>query len=263
MFVVAEALCSLPQPKRCGRALLCVVTAALLAAPAAPARGQAAAAPAYDSLPSDPKLALDSKEWKDLQRIKNQILAGSLSFAENRAQFDGWYKGYMLPSFTNVNELHKLAVNRDELRRDLRATSRMPEVRTALLDLTYKYMVGIATTPKYNFHPASRINAMLLLGELNQNEGPPQQKHPDPLPRALDGVLLPQFNNAAQSDFVRGAALIGILRHAQYDCPAGRTAHPHRHTTGRRASDDDAHRSQGSSPQPRREDPRLDATSCH
>ena len=117
MFVVAEALRSLPQPNRWGRVLVCVMTAALLVASlAAPARGQAAARLAYDSLPSDPKLALDSKEWKDLQRIKNQILAGSLSFAENRAQFDSWYKGYMLPSFTNVNELHKLAANRDELR---------------------------------------------------------------------------------------------------------------------------------------------------
>lgn len=217
MSVVVEALRSLPQPARRGRALTYFLTAALLVAPAAAAMAQAGSGPPYHSLPSDPKLTLDSKEWRDLQRIKGQVLQGSLSFAENRAQFENWYKGYLFPSFTKVEELHRLSTNREDLRRDLRNAVRFPEIRTVLMDLTYKYMLGIATSPKFNFHPASRVNAMLVLGELNQSEGPPQQRYPDPYARALDGVLLPQFSNEAQSDAVRLAAQVGILRHAQLD----------------------------------------------
>jgi hypothetical protein len=45
-------------------------------------------------------------------------------------------------------------------------------------------MKVFATNQKYNFHPATRFNAVMLIGELNQDEIVPPNRFPNPLPAA-------------------------------------------------------------------------------
>ncbi len=58
-----------------------------------------------------------------------------------------------------------------------------------------------------SYHPAVRVNAMLMIGELNRVEQPPT-----PLPEALD-VMIAAVQSPKLSDAVRATALVGIKRH--------------------------------------------------
>lgn len=198
-----------------GATLAAVVVLGLLVTSPRSALAQAPAPAAFQELPSDPELVPDSKAWKDLLQLKQRVITGSSPFEENRAQIEKWYKNFLY-SFTKVDELQKLAQKRDDLRKELK-TTKTPALRTMIMDMTYTNMKGIVTSTKYNFHPTARINALMMLGELNQTEQTVQQRTADPLPKALDEILLPEFKKAGQTDAMRVAAQLGILRHAQLD----------------------------------------------
>jgi hypothetical protein len=199
-----------------GAAVAAVLMIGLLVTSPRSALAQAPAAPsAYQELPTDPELPSESKAWKDLYQLKQRVITGTSPFEENRAQMEKWYKNFLY-SFTKLDELQKLAEKRDDLRKELKA-AKTPALRTMITDLTYTNMKGIVTSTRYNFHPSSRINALMMIGELNQTEQTVQQRTADPLPKALDEVLLPEFKKANQSDAMRVAAQLGILRHAQLD----------------------------------------------
>jgi hypothetical protein len=72
---------------------------------------------------------------------------------------------------------------------------------------------------KGNYHPAARINAILLLGGLNSREavllGEPKSP-PEPLIAAL-AFMLGEFENEQQPDGVKAACLAGMLRHVKLD----------------------------------------------
>ena len=57
------------------------------------------------------------------------------------------------------------------------------------------------------YHPAVRVNAMLMIGELNRVEQPPT-----PLPEAL-AVMIAAVQSSKLSDAVRATAMVGIKRH--------------------------------------------------
>lgn len=197
----------------------CVVGAIALAgifswSAAVPAVAQNASM--YQALPIDQQLAADEKAVKNLALVKGRILMGSVPLDEQGAQqFDRWYKGYFFPSFTKPDELSTLTDKREELKKDLRVV-KSAAVHDRLLTVTFAYMKGIVQSPKYNFHPAVRFNAMLMIGDLNQTEASVQQRFPDPYPPALD-VMVQEFNNPNQTDAVRVAAMLGMLRHAKLD----------------------------------------------
>ena len=199
-----------------GAILATVIIVGLLLTSPRSALAQAPAAPsAYQELPTDPELAGENKAWKDLYQLKQRVITGTSPFEENRAQIEKWYKN-LLYSFTKLDELQKLAQKRDDIRKELKA-AKTPALRTMIIDLTYTNMKGIVTSTRYNFHPSSRINALMMIGELNQTEQTVQQRTADPLPKALDEVLLPEFKKPNQTDAMRVAAQLGILRHAQLD----------------------------------------------
>ena len=61
------------------------------------------------------------------------------------------------------------------------------------------------------FHPAVRVNAMLMIGELNAVE-PLGGKPPEPLPEART-LLMKNAEDPKQIEAVKVAAVVGILRH--------------------------------------------------
>jgi hypothetical protein len=175
---------------------------------------QATTRPAYQALPIDAALLADEKGLKNLQQLKGRVLLGTAPFEANRAAFENWYTMYFFRAFTKLDELDELPEKRDQLKKELRS-ARDPGVRQKLLELTFSWMRGFATSQKFNFHPAVRFNALLMIGDLNANEKTSQQSE-NPLPEALD-VLLAEFRRPNQTDTMKIAAMLGILRHAQLD----------------------------------------------
>ena len=96
--------------------------------------------------------------------------------------------------------------------------------------ITLPKMTEIA---KGNFHPAARMNAMLIIGDLNRKEAvqavPPQP--PEPLVEAVP-VMIDELADPKQIDAVKVAAMVGLLRHVQADVrqrgPQGGAQQPQR-----------------------------------
>ncbi len=79
------------------------------------------------------------------------------------------------------------------------------DLNALALDVLKKLATG-------NYHPATRINAMLAIGELNRVEQTGIEA-PVPLPEALK-VLVAAVESEKVSDGIRAAAMVGVLRHA-------------------------------------------------
>jgi len=100
---------------------------------------------------------------------------------------------------------------------------RPSQVHEHLNAITLQYAKGMATG---NFHPATRVNAMLMIGQLNAKEAPSISVPPDPLPAALP-VLVAAVADEKQIDAVKVAAMVGIFRHAELGAissPSAQTA---------------------------------------
>ncbi|MGE3776935.1 MAG: hypothetical protein AB7F89_07120, partial [Pirellulaceae bacterium] len=184
-------------------------------------RGWAQADGGFFEVPCDPSLMVgapadkkfDDRKIKQLQLLKNNVLTGSLAFAENRGNLDLWYGKYVFRVFSHLDQLQKLPERRKEVVDDLRR-ARSREARDYLLAETMKFMKVYASNTRFNFHPAVRYNALLLIGELNKEEVSTQQRYPNPLPEALT-FLIDEYKKPNQSEALRLACMLGILRHAQ------------------------------------------------
>jgi hypothetical protein len=158
---------------------------------------------------------VDEKKVKALQQFKTNVLNGSLAYAENATNFKKWYTHYQFAAFSQIDQLQKLPERRKELLDDLRR-ARSKEVRDPLLALIYNGMTNVFLNPQHNVHPAVRYNAMLLIGDLNAEEVAPPNRFPAPYGPALP-FLVDQYRTRNQTDALRLAALIGIMRHVQLD----------------------------------------------
>jgi len=178
----------------------------------------AAAAP-YRELPVDESLRSKSKF-----QVNRILLAGRFADDQEKEVFDEFYKKYALARWSIVKNRSDLPNFRKELRNNLRMCGtggRPPEVHDHLNELTLKYMSGFAGG---NFHPATRVNAMLMIGELNEKESSTSSEPPVPLPAALMDHLLPTVLNTNQLDAVKVVALVGIARHGRLGAVDEQTA---------------------------------------
>ncbi|MCL4190647.1 MAG: hypothetical protein KJZ87_02790 [Thermoguttaceae bacterium] len=159
------------------------------------------------------KLPVDESQKKETLKISGWLRNGIPAGQETA--FDAYYKTYALPRWTHETFLagqpegeRQIDVRR-ELRRDFFTARGAAHER--LTSLALLALPVLARDPKY--HPATRYNAMLAIGELNQIE-PQGATPPVPLAKALP-LLVEAVSNAEQPDAVKIAALIGINRHAK------------------------------------------------
>ena len=144
------------------------------------------------------------------QRTKiGQMLRDQQFGPGQQAVFDTYYNDYALPQWTLLKNLGNVHLYRPTLRNELRQ-AKSGQVHDHLNTLIMEYMKKLATTG--NYHPAVRVNAMLMIGELNRVEATGNEM-PTPLDEGLQ-VLIVIVENAKLSDAVRAAAMVGILRHA-------------------------------------------------
>lgn len=195
------------------------------------AQDEGAEAPAakYEQLPipdslderGKPKTELPAirKRVQDLKVLVNGVLSGEQPLQPNLAQFDGYYLQFMLPQMTwtksiespdNFNFLYR---GRQTFLNDLRRAA--PPVHEHMLGMAFDKLKEVVSG---NFHPAARVNAMLIIAELNQRElvRTGTVTPPDPYLPALT-FMVDAIADKDQLDGVRVVAMLGTLRHVQWD----------------------------------------------
>jgi hypothetical protein len=126
-----------------------------------------------------------------------------------KKDLDQFFKGYLYPLMTSVDpvQLGKLGQNREQLFTRYINTAKSQGARDYINEITLKPMEAVA---KNNFHPAVRYNAVLIIGQLDQQAGA------KPLPEATEallGFLEGDKGNDSLPTPVKLAALIGLQRH--------------------------------------------------
>lgn len=150
----------------------------------------------------------------DLKRERNNVMSmlRAQKFEPGEEEvFDTYYRRHFLPRWTQPSNLASLPLLRRELRNNLLSGKSGPP-HSRLNAIVLDYMGKMASA---NVHPAARVNAMLMIGELNEVEPVRAGDAPTPLRPALP-VLLATLDDDEQIDPVKVAALVGIVRHAQF-----------------------------------------------
>jgi hypothetical protein len=156
--------------------------------------------PGCEELPVDES---QKKNWSG--KVNPTLMAGQFP-AGGEAVFDDYYTKYLLPQWTQWKNVGKLPDLRGQLRSShLGKHTNGTQVHDHLAALVLDFMSKLAAGPYYR---AVRLNAMLMIGELNSIETPPV-----PLPEALK-VLVATVDSDKAPDAVRAAAMVGVLRHA-------------------------------------------------
>lgn len=182
----------------------------------------APAAPAQQPTYLDPKPLWDEsnrddyRKYRERESLVRNIMNDRAPLDQHRAEFDEFFRRHVFVKMASASGVGKLA----ELRRDFFKThfhsANPPQAaHDHLVQLTFDTMQRVAVDGR--FHPAVRYNAMLIIGELNEQESTgigPNRRPPVPLTPALN-FMLAQLNDPKQIDEVRIAALVGILRHTQ------------------------------------------------
>jgi hypothetical protein len=166
------------------------------------------------------QLPLDEKQKNNVGRVSEIERRGTFAPGD-QPLFDDYFQQFFLARWTWVKNIAASSSKKEKVpglpawRKDLRSShlgkkSEAAAVHDHLNDLVLKFMNQLAADSE--FHPAVRVNAMLMIGELNSVEQVGVTPAV-PLPEALK-VLLAVVESNKLPDGVRAAAMVGILRHA-------------------------------------------------
>lgn len=192
--------------------------AAAPAAPEEPTPPSAESATEPEAGPLRPKIGtkpylvvpVDDSQKRERNSVMSMLRSRKFEAGEEE-RFEAYYRRYFLPRWTQPANINSLPLLRRELRNNL-LSGRTGPPHARLNAIVLDYMGKMASA---NVHPAARVNAMLLIGELNEVEPVRAGDAPTALSSALP-ILLRTLNDDQQIDPVKVAALVGILRHAQF-----------------------------------------------
>ncbi len=166
----------------------------------------------YDQMPFDKTRAAFP--------VQPILTKGTFQSKEEEDAFRDYYNLYVLPHFTQGEFGLGLPTFRKKLRQELgkRVPTGDTQVHDKLAGLVLDFMEGLANNQNpadghaADYAPVVRINAVLMIGDLNAQEVFLPGQKPTPLPAALE-VLRKCVENPKQLEAVRVAAMVGILRH--------------------------------------------------
>jgi hypothetical protein len=182
------------------------------------AKGYKYLAPYIDPSLTPIQATAERAKIRTAEQLIRRIFVEPGLLAANRIQFDFYYTRMYLPDFTQTTDaaLKNLPVERQKLFRNHLEECKIPQVHKYLVELILAQMKEIVQD---NYHPACRYNAMLTISALNsvdaENVGP-SKSTPEPLIDALP-FILEQFTKPDNSDAIRLAALLGLVRHLEWD----------------------------------------------
>ena len=125
-------------------------------------------------------------------KVRVMLTTGKFSAASDQTLFDQYLTEYFLPRWTQYKEWKenwKIISNLQSYRKELHARidlARAAEVFDYLNELVLDFMNNLASG---DYHPAVRLNAMLMIGELNGFDDKTGRKSDVPLPAALNVLL--------------------------------------------------------------------------
>ena len=159
------------------------------------------------------------KTLRSAKSTKGGVLKGTVPLATGGDEMKSYYTRYLFPAMTRTDHRDKLADLRNEVITDL-AQAKNPPARAAAYDVILRTSKALAKSADY--HPATRYNALLLLGQLNKTEAI-DSRPPLPDPSVLVNLIGP-FRSENSPPMLRYAAILGLLRHAELcgplNCPA-------------------------------------------
>jgi len=200
---------------QCGlRSALALAIVALLLAPAATAQEAPAAAPAAPT--TRYKEQRDRKEPGGGAKIEILKVLGE-GQVRNQDQFVAWWR-FRVAEFTLPENASQFTELRKKIKQELQRAK--DPARTQSIEQILTNVREIIADSQYS--PAARVNAILILGDLNKTEPDFKGDGAVPLPAAL-GDLIKIVDNAVPvndiNDALRAAALIGLERHAAGPMP--------------------------------------------
>jgi len=158
-----------------------------------------------------------------------QMLADKQIPAGQEQLFDDYFNKYALLLLIQPENHKDLPKERKDLRVRYFSRGKSGPPHAQLNKLALDKMVQILASRNKSFDTAVKVNAMLLIGDLNEQEadgGKPAR----PYPRAMPILLVPFTRNSKIfTDPIRVAALVGLVRHAE----AGNVAPAMRATFGK------------------------------
>ena len=158
----------------------------------------------------------DRTQLKDMQSKIKAMVAGKAALDQTVAT--DWYTKVIFATMTRPDlSRADRPLARQLIYKDLQSAAKDSPPMYAFLKALVLNGAKALIPPEANFHPVTRVNAMLLLGSLNEHEAitvGANQSPPKPLAAALP-LMLDEVMNKDQVDAVRVAALVGILRHAE------------------------------------------------
>ncbi len=180
-----------------------------------PTGEQPAAPPAAAPAATGPveEMAVDAALARRINEVREIRQRATPPDDAQRRLLEEYYSKYALARWTLKENEGKLSDGtarsfRRELRNDL--TYPRSGAHDALNEIALNVLQGIA---KGNYHPAARYNAMMAIGELNEIE--PQGSDPGKPWNKTVPVMLAAVADPQQADYVRVAALLGVLRHVR------------------------------------------------
>ncbi len=166
----------------------------------------------YDSFPMHEKLK-DEKIVKMVQgAAKNFATTGSGNPNTVNAYFGYYVPAKMTEIPDGVKSITPLMKEVTDLLGRAQRSNR-PQVAAQMMKFIFDGMKKVA---EGNYHPAARINALLVLSRMDSRPADNSSRTP-PIPLAnARPILLAQYQNVDNSDGVRAAALQGLHRHVMY-----------------------------------------------
>lgn len=146
--------------------------------------------------------------------LQNAVKSQELPTGQNLKKMEDFIVLYSLPQLTLAVNLKRLPETRDLIRRDLYN----PKVGAgpAINLFNEKAMATLTKmlNPAYKHKPVVRYNVVILIGELDQVVGKKGTRKAVPYTPAL-AMLTKWTRHAKVDDFLKVAALRGVLRHAE------------------------------------------------
>jgi uncharacterized membrane protein YgcG len=160
-----------------------------------------------------------SASWKDSRQLsqfkseKSNLFSGRRS-SVNSAKLQDYYKNFLLAKLTDPRTYGKdFAAIRRELTNDLTSASQSASLHN---DMVQSLITEFTAILDANYHPATQVNAIILLAGLNSQErslsGAPATPE-----KAAFPILRARLEKADAPLGIRLAALIGVLRHVESD----------------------------------------------
>ncbi len=177
------------------------------AAAAAPvAAAPPAAAPAkFQSVPI-PEAFKSDKVVREKKRLKDEVLRGSTAF--NERDVSEYYMSYVIPRLTSTDSPELGNDSRKEIIEDLNLAEKSEAILKPFNNWLLKTMNSVAVN---NFHPAAAINAISIIGRLNDTKQPSGGGSPKPMAAAAGPLLKAAVGG--KNDGIRAAALEGLEKH--------------------------------------------------